>query len=69
MEKFITVSEMRELEKQVSLGEISYSRMVEILNEKANIILLNADYVRYLQERLKNWHIAFNDFESWKKMQ
>lgn len=35
MRKFIIVAEMRDLEKQVSLGEISYSRMVEMLNEKA----------------------------------
>lgn len=28
----ITVSEMRELDQMVSRGEISYSRMVEILN-------------------------------------
>ena len=30
----LTVAEMRDLEKQVSLGEISYSRMVELLNER-----------------------------------
>lgn len=24
------------------------------------------EYVKYLQERLSNWHIAFNDFERWK---
>ena len=29
----LTVAEMRDLEKQVSKGEISYSRMVEIINE------------------------------------
>ena len=28
----ITVSQMRSLEKQVLQGEISYSRMIEILN-------------------------------------
>jgi len=27
---------MRDLEKQVSLEEISYSRMIELLNEKAD---------------------------------
>lgn len=36
----ITVSLMKELEKRVTTGEISYSRMVEILNEQAK---LNAD--------------------------
>lgn len=35
MDKFIITAEMRDLENQVSLGEISYSRMIEILNEKA----------------------------------
>lgn len=34
MKKAITLGLMRDLEKQVHLGEISYSRMVEILNEK-----------------------------------
>lgn len=34
MEKLLRVAEMRDLEKQVAKGEISYSRMVEIINEK-----------------------------------
>lgn len=34
MEKLLRVAEMRDLEKQVTKGEISYSRMVEIINEK-----------------------------------
>lgn len=33
--KFIITAELRALEIQVAKGEISYSRMVEILNEKA----------------------------------
>ena len=33
--KFITVSELRKLENQVSHGWITYSRMVEIINLKA----------------------------------
>lgn len=32
----ITVAFLRDLESQVSLGKISYSRMVEIINEKIN---------------------------------
>lgn len=28
-----------------------------------------AEYVKYLQERLKNWNIAFNEFDAWKKRQ
>jgi len=36
MRKFIITAELRDLEKQVSLGEISYSRMIEILNERAD---------------------------------
>ncbi len=35
MSKFLIVAELRDLEEQVSKGEITYSRMVEILNEKA----------------------------------
>ena len=34
--KFIITAELRDLEKQLSLGEISYERMVELLCEKAD---------------------------------
>jgi hypothetical protein len=34
--KFIITAEMRDLEKQVNLAEISYSRMIEMLCEKAD---------------------------------
>ena len=33
--RFIKVAELRKLEGQVSLGEITYSKMIELLNEKA----------------------------------
>jgi hypothetical protein len=33
--KFITIAEFRELDAQYFLGEISYSKIVEVLNEKA----------------------------------
>lgn len=36
MDKLLKVADMRKLHKQMALGEISYSRMVEIINEKAN---------------------------------
>lgn len=36
MEKFIKLADIRKLNKQVSLGEISSSRMIEIINEKAS---------------------------------
>ena len=36
MEKFIKLAYIRKLNKQVSLGEISSSRMIEIINEKAS---------------------------------
>mgnify|MGYP001578592476 FL=1 len=39
--KFITIAELRDLEKQVTLGEISHSRMVEIINEKAELYYRN----------------------------
>jgi hypothetical protein len=35
--KFIITAELRDLEQQVTEGKISYSRMVEILCEKADI--------------------------------
>jgi len=41
MEKILKVSDMRILEKRVAKGEISYSRMVEIINEKAFLQLCN----------------------------
>lgn len=34
--KFITTAELRDLENQVEQEDITYSRMVELLNEKAN---------------------------------
>ena len=34
MEKLLKVADLRGLEKQVSNGEISYSKMVEIINFK-----------------------------------
>lgn len=36
MDKLLKVADMRRLHKQMALGEISYSRMVEIINEMAN---------------------------------
>jgi hypothetical protein len=36
MEKFIKLADIRKLNKQVSLGEISSSRMIEIINDKAS---------------------------------
>lgn len=41
MEKLLRVAEMRDLEKQVAKEEISYSRMVEIINEKHFMQLVN----------------------------
>ena len=34
MEKVFKVADIRDLEQKVALGEMSYSRMVEVLNEK-----------------------------------
>ncbi len=36
MRKFIITAELRDLEKQVAMEEISYSRMIELLNEMAD---------------------------------
>jgi hypothetical protein len=35
MRKFIKIAEMRDLDQQLAQEEISYSKLVEILNEKA----------------------------------
>ena len=35
MGKVFKVADIRDLEQKVALGEMSYSRMVEVLNEKA----------------------------------
>lgn len=43
MKKIFTVAFMRDLEKQLNKGEISYSRMVEILNETANEAIKEAN--------------------------
>jgi transcriptional regulator CtsR len=48
----ITISLMRELEQKVSSGEISYSRMVEILNEQHQID--TAKPVQYYKVRPEN---------------
>jgi len=37
MKKVFRIADIRKLEQQVSKGEISYSRMVEIMNEMANL--------------------------------
>lgn len=36
MKKIFKIADIRKLEQQVSNGKISYSRMVEIMNEMAN---------------------------------
>lgn len=28
-----------------------------------------SSYIKYLQDRLHNWHIAFNGFDKWKERQ
>lgn len=47
MEKVIKLADIKKLNKQVSLGEISSSRMVEIINEKAN------EYAKFRIEKFK----------------
>jgi hypothetical protein len=67
MRKFLIVGEMRKLEKQVNLSEISYSRMIEIINEKAEeyatlklqeqakeIERLKALFGKYLSEQMND---------------
>ena len=47
--KFIITAEMRDLEWQVQKGEISYSRMIEILCEQAD---------EYYQAKLKDYLLS-----------
>ena len=50
MEKVFKVADIRKLEQQVTTGEISYSRMVEIMNEMSN----------YAVCKVKNLHNIIN---------
>lgn len=78
--KRITVSLMRDLEKQVLRGEISYSKMIEILNtpnfnkdsytddEKINLIACRIiDEYRKHHLNITDWHIiaAKKIYSSW----
>lgn len=76
MDKIFTVALLRDLEQQVTKGDISYSRMVEILNEFAaskskedNLSLMGE--IEKLKEDLENerfWHSNFEaDFDNLKK--
>lgn len=56
MRKFIITAEMRDLEQQVHKGEISYSRMIEILCEKAD---------EYCEMKLKNTEIPLCNCDKW----
>lgn len=48
MRKFLITAELRDLEKQVSLGEIIYSKMIETLCEKAENHLL--EFYKFLEK-------------------
>lgn len=52
MEKILIVADMRALEKQVLQGDISYTRMIEIINEKAFIQLCNG-IKKHIDEKSK----------------
>lgn len=46
-QKIFKVADIRDLEKQVAVGAISYSRMVEMMNEIAtNYFILNSQLMR-----------------------
>jgi hypothetical protein len=51
MRKFLITAELKDLEKQVSLGKISYSKMVEALCEKAETHLVK--FYEYLENQGK----------------
>lgn len=50
------VAELRKLETQVLQGEISYSRMVEIINEK-----IKSDAVEFAEYLDSNWYFIRRD--------
>lgn len=51
----ITVALMKELEKQVALGDISYSRMIEILNAQINLNENSQfEYFKIKADRIEN---------------
>mgnify|MGYP001614796958 CR=1 FL=1 len=65
--KFLKLAELRELEKQVTLGEISYSRMVEIINEKHTNKLREEliKFYKFLEKENQYLHSAgWSDFWS-----
>ena len=43
MKKVFKVSDIKEMQKQVSIGMISFSRMVELMNELAHEAYLSSD--------------------------
>jgi hypothetical protein len=51
MEKVVKLADIRRLNKQVSLGEISSTRMVEIINEMA--------YEVYCKAKSKNYKTVY----------
>lgn len=64
MIKLFKVADIRSLEWQVARGEISYSRMVEIINEKASEV--SKDFILWAYEN--NWHRLYcriNQTHAW----
>lgn len=58
--KIFTVGLLRDLEKQVTAGDISYSRMVEILNEKAHEQFLRRENIPFTDEEIK-WLLFYGE--------
>ena len=56
----LIVAELRKLEKQVLQGEISYSRMVEIINEKCE-----SDAVEFAEWLRKDWRPLAPNKNDW----
>jgi hypothetical protein len=63
MEKLLRVADMRDLEKKVTKGEISYSRMIEIINEKhfLKLVELRQELRPNIKESIEMWEREKNE--------
>lgn len=59
--KIFTIGYLRELDQQVTAGDISYSRMVELLNEKANQYFVDPKDIQQARDLADARLIVIND--------
>lgn len=63
MKKIFKVAHIRDLQEKVDKGEISYGKMVEILNQMANIEVAaeNQRWVEKIENRIGEYNTRIND--------